>query len=327
MEGKILIVGGAGYIGSHTAKYFHAQGEEVIVFDNLSTGHRDFTLWGEFEEGDLSDITRLREVFEKHSICTVIHFAAHAYVGESVLEPEKYYRNNVVNTINLLMVMKEFGVNNIVFSSSCATYGQPTQVPIKEETQQLPLNPYGRTKLIAESILKDYQAAYGLNFIALRYFNASGADLDSEIGERHEPETHLIPNILAAAENNTQVKVFGDDYPTKDGSCIRDYIHVCDLASAHFLAYRHLLSGGISECINISSGTGYSIFDIVKESEKILGKKVDFLIEPRRAGDPAELVGTNTKAKDILGWQSEFSDLSTILSTAYKWLLKEKGKQ
>lgn len=327
MAEKVLIVGGAGYIGSHTAKYFNAQGVEIVIFDNLSTGHRDFARWGELEEGDLSDISRVREVFSKHDFSTVVHFAACAYVGESVLEPEKYYRNNVVNTINLLMVMKEFDVKNIVFSSSCATYGQPNHVPINEDTLQFPLNPYGRTKLIVESILKDYQAAYGFNFIALRYFNACGADIDSEIGERHEPETHLIPNILASAENNKQLTIFGDDYPTKDGSCIRDYIHVNDLASAHFRAHKYLISGGSSDCINISSGTGHSIFDVIKETERLLGKKVNFLVESRRPGDPAELVGTNIKAKDILGWESKFSDLNTILSTAYNWLLKEKGRQ
>ena len=261
----ILVVGGAGYIGSHINKRLYQKGCETVVFDNLVYGHREAVRWGILETGDLSDTERLEEIFEKYNIDMVFHFAAYAYVGESVTEPSKYYNNNVANTLHLLDTMVKYHVKTIVFSSTCATYGIPADMPVTEDMEQKPINPYGASKLMIERILSDYHKAYGLNYCCLRYFNAAGADPEGEIGESHNQETHLIPLILAAAAGDREaVKVFGTDYPTRDGSCIRDYIHVTDLADAHLLAMDYLQRGGESLCMNLGNCKGNSVLEVIE---------------------------------------------------------------
>lgn len=321
---KILVVGGAGYIGSHCVKELNRNGYATVTFDNLVYGHRDAVRWGEFEEGDMSDAERLREVFRKHKISGVMHFAAYAYVGESVQDPEKYYFNNVLATLNLLQVMREFGVKNFIFSSTCATYGVPSQIPIPENHPQAPINPYGQTKLMVEKILGDYERAYGLKSMIFRYFNAAGADPDGEIGERHNPETHLIPLVLGALLGKNELKVFGDDYPTTDGTCIRDYIHVVDLARAHILGLGRLLQGGESAVYNLGNGNGYSNKDVIETAERISGRKVPYTMAPRRPGDPPQLVGTAQRAVSELGWKPEFATLDQIMETAWNWHRKQQ---
>lgn len=318
-QGKILVVGGAGYIGSHAVKELNRQGYETVTFDNLVYGHRDAVKWGLFEEGDMADVERLREVFRTHPIAAVMHFAAYAYVGESVADPEKYYFNNVAATLNLLKVMREFGVNAFIFSSTCATYGEPQVVPIPEDHPQNPINPYGMSKLMVEKILADYGRAYGLKSIIFRYFNAAGADPDGEIGERHDPETHLIPLVMDAILGGRTLKIFGDDYPTADGTCIRDYIHVVDLARAHILGLERLLSGGASAVYNLGNGNGYSVKQIIECAEKVSGRKVPYEVAPRRPGDPAALIGSAEKAIAELGWKPEFADIERIIETAWNW--------
>jgi UDP-glucose 4-epimerase len=317
----ILVTGGAGYIGSHVNKLLSESGYETIVIDNLVYGHAEAALWGTLEIADLSDIDKLRSLFDKYRFDTVFHFAAYAYVGESVEEPAKYYRNNVVNTINLLDVMREFQSKRIIFSSSCATYGIPASVPIKEDASQNPINPYGRSKLMMEQILRDYNEAYGIDYCCLRYFNAAGASPSGEIGEWHEPETHLIPLVLDAAEDESRaVNIFGSDYPTKDGSCIRDYIHVMDLANAHVLAMDYLIKYKNSCCINLGNGAGVSVFEVVDAARRVTGKDVRVNISPRRPGDPPELVGSAEKARELLGWEPQYRDIDTIIRHAWLWL-------
>ncbi len=321
----VLICGGAGYIGSHINKLLAQKGYETIVFDNLVYGHREAVKWGRFVEGDLKNSDELDAVFEKFSVEAVLHFAAFAYVGESVVQPEKYYYNNVVNTLNLLHAMKEHGCDKIIFSSTCATYGVPEKLPITEDLPQKPINPYGATKLMVERIFKDYACAYGLKFAVLRYFNAAGADPKGELGESHNPETHLIPLVLeAAAGERADIKVFGTDYPTPDGSCIRDYIHVSDLATAHLLALEYLEKGGASDFFNLGNAQGTSVLEVIETAKKVTGKNFAVTFAPRRAGDPAVLIGSSEKAQKVLGWRPRYGDIETIVSHAWQWLKKRE---
>jgi UDP-glucose 4-epimerase len=316
----ILITGGSGYIGSHTNKYLNQKGIETLVFDNLVYGHLEFNKWGKFYKGDLSNLDDLRKVFAKNSIKAVIHFAAYAYVGESVIKPNKYYQNNLRNTINLLQVMHEFEVDKIIFSSTCATYGEPQYLPIDENHPQKPINPYGNSKYFVEQIIKDYHSAGFLNYCIFRYFNAAGADIDCEIGEWHEPETHLIPLVLdVPAGKREEITIFGTDYSTQDGTCVRDYIHVTDLAQAHYLGLMHLLEGKESNIFNLGNGYGFSVKEVIDCAEKITGKNIKRKFSERRAGDPSTLIGSADKAKEILGWKPEYNELEKIISTAWHW--------
>lgn len=318
MSGQnVLVVGGAGFIGSHTAKLLSRQGYEPVVYDNLSTGHLTSVRWGTFVEGDILDTQRLSKVVEDHAPLAVIHFAASAYVGESVEHPAKYYRNNVSGTQSLLEACRLADARNVIFSSSCATYGVPDQLPIGEGEAQRPINPYGRTKLIAEQMLADYSIAYGLRYVALRYFNASGADIDGEIGETHNPETHLIPRAMMAAAGNIDfLEVYGNDYDTPDGTCIRDYIHVADLARAHVLAVEHLVNGGNNLAVNLGTGHGTSIKEILDAISRLTGRNVPVEMRARRAGDPPVLYADPSLAAEKLGFQPFYSDLDTIIRTA-----------
>jgi len=317
---NILVTGGAGYIGSHCCKKLKESGYNPIVFDNFVYGHKDFVQWGPCVYGDIGDSTALERCFDQYDISALIHFAAFAYVGESVQDPEKYYTNNVAKGLNLLNVAVRRGVRRMIFSSTCATYGDPQYVPIDERHPQVPVNPYGRSKFMFESILADYERAYGLKHINLRYFNAAGADAAGDIGEKHNPETHLIPLIIAAAlDSGKEIKVFGGDYPTSDGTCIRDYIHVSDLAAAHLCALKKLLDGGDSGCFNLGTGQGYSVLEVIKAVSRVTGCPVRYEIVDRREGDPAELVAANVKAYEKLGWQPNESDLDSIVRTAWQW--------
>ena len=321
----ILVVGGAGYIGSHINKMLCSQGNKTVVFDNLVYGHTEAVSCGILEIGDLKDIKRLDEIFETYEIEAVFHFAAYAYVGESVNNPSKYYNNNVANTLHLLDIMRKHKVEYLVFSSTCATYGEPQSIPIIEDMEQRPINPYGASKLMIERILKDYHHAYGLNYCCLRYFNAAGADPEGEIGESHNPETHLIPLILsAAAGDRKSIKVFGNDYPTRDGSCIRDYIHVTDLADAHIKAMNYLKKGGESTCFNLGNCIGNSVLEVIKAAKEVTGRDIMIEIEQRRAGDPPILVGSAEKAKRILGWIPQYGDIKIILNHAWNWYCNKK---
>jgi len=316
----ILIVGGAGYIGSHLNKEITKKGYGTVIFDNLSYGHEEFAKWGTIERGDLRNIWDIKRVFKKYPIEAVMHFAAFTYVGESVEDPQKYYLNNVKNTLNLLQVMLEENVKYFVFSSTCATYGNPVEIPITENHPQNPINPYGRSKLIVEQILKDYSDAYGLKYASLRYFNAAGADPDCEIGEMHDPETHLIPLVLDAASSKREdIKIFGTDYDTPDGTCIRDYIHVTDLADAHILALEYLQKGGKSDFFNLGNGNGFSVKEVVETTRKITGKPIKEVEVERRHGDPPVLIGSSKKAIETLKWKPKYYDLSKIIETAWKW--------
>lgn len=320
---KILVTGGAGYIGSCVNAWLNKEGRKTIVLDNLIYGHRkalDVAPKSEFIEADLNDKNALKSVFKSHKIDAVLHFAAFAYVGESVLNPQKYYQNNVINSLNLLEAMLESGVKHIVFSSSCATYGNPLELPISESHPQNPINPYGRSKLIIEQILDDFSKAYGLNYVALRYFNAAGASRAFSIGESHNPETHLIPLVIKAAlGENSDLKIFGDDYPTKDGSCVRDYVHIDDLARAHILSVDYLLQGGKSDVFNLGNGDGFSNFEVLKAAQNIAKKDIKYTIAPRREGDPAILVGSCEKARQILGFECEIKEIEAILQSAFEW--------
>ncbi len=315
----ILVIGGAGYIGSHTVRMLAGQGYAPVVLDNLSKGHREAVAGYPFELGDLGDKARLAEIFKKYPIEAVMHFAAFIEVGESVKDPSKYYHNNVAQVLNLLDSMVENHINYFVFSSTAATFGEPVKPKIDETHPQNPINPYGNTKLMVEKMLEDFDTAYGLKSTALRYFNASGADDSGAIGESHNPESHLIPIVLqAAAGKRPSIKVFGNDYPTPDGTCIRDYIHVNDLARAHILALEKMMQEGKSNRFNLGSGTGFSVAELIAQAKKITG--VDFKVEvaPRRAGDPAVLVADSTKAQQVLGWKPQYS-LTRILQTAWNW--------
>lgn len=316
----ILVCGGAGYIGSHINKALHQEGYETVVFDSLIYGHWEAVKWGTFVKGDLANPDDLEAVFRDHDIDAVFHFAAFTYVGESVEDPEKYYYNNVGNTLNLLKVMRKHGCNKIIFSSTCATYGEPEKLPLTEDMPQHPINPYGATKLMVERIFKDYHAAYGLEFVVLRYFNAAGADPDGEIGESHNPETHLIPLVLdAASGKRADIKVFGTDYDTPDGSCIRDYVHVTDLASAHLLALHHLEAGKGSDFFNLGNAQGTSVLEVVEAARRVTGKDFKATITERRPGDPPKLVGSSEKAMRVLGWRPRFADIDAIVKHAWNW--------
>lgn len=316
---NILVIGGAGYIGSHMVRMLANQGYNPVVFDNLSKGHREAVANYPFELGDLGDKARLTEVFKKYGIEAVMHFAAFAEVGESVKEPSKYYHNNVAKVLDLLDALVENDIKYFVFSSTAATFGEPIRPKIDESHPQNPINPYGNTKLMVEKILADFDTAYGLKATALRYFNASGADDSGEIGESHNPETHLIPIVLqAAAGKRASIKMFGTDYPTPDGTCVRDYVHVNDLARAHILALEKMFKDNVSERFNLGSGNGFSVAEIVKEAKRITD--IDFTVEkaPRRDGDPAVLVADSAKAERILGWKPQYN-LTRIIETAWNW--------
>lgn len=316
----ILICGGAGYIGSHINKLLYQQGYETIIFDNLVYGHKEAVKWGKFIYGDLKNKNDLDAVFMSNHIDAVFHFAAYAYVGESVVDPEKYYINNVSNTLNLLNVMKKHNCNKIVFSSTCATYGMPEITPITEDMEQHPINPYGVTKLMVERILRDYHDAYGLEYAVLRYFNAAGADPDGELGESHNPETHIIPLVLDAASGEREdIKVFGTDYDTPDGSCIRDYIHVSDLADAHLAALRYLEQGEESDFFNLGNEKGTSVLEIIEAVKKVTGRDFTVIYGDRREGDPPKLVGSRKKTEKILGWKPRYDEIETIIKHAWQW--------
>ncbi len=318
----ILVTGGAGYIGSVTAELLRDRGERVVVLDDLFRGHRAAVPSDEpFYEGDIGDRELVARIAREHDLEACIHFGALAYVGESVLDPARYFTKNVEQGIALLDSLLKADVRRIVFSSTCATYGEPQQVPISEEHPQNPTNPYGWSKLFMERIMESYDHAYGLKYIALRYFNAAGAT--SELGEDHEPETHLIPNVLAAAQGQIPaVSVFGNDYPTPDGTPIRDYIHVSDLGSAHILALDYLRSGGKSDYINLGNGHGYSVMEVIETARRVTQSEIPIKIEPRRAGDPSRLVANSEKARAILAWKPAHPDLISILRTAWEWRVK-----
>jgi UDP-glucose 4-epimerase len=317
---KILVVGGAGYIGSHMVKHLACAGTDVITLDNLSYGYRDAVKYGEFVEGDLGDAAALDRVFSGHDIDAVMHFAAFIQVGESVLKPAMYYRNNVVNTVALLDAMVRHDIEHFIFSSTAAIFGEPEYTPIDERHPKQPINPYGRSKLMVEQILEDYDSAYGLKATCMRYFNAAGADPDGELGERHQPETHLIPLILQAASGRrADIKVFGDDYPTDDGSCVRDYIHIHDLCTAHSLGLDRMRETGRSARYNLGNGNGFSVQQVIDSARKVTGRDIRVSIEPRRAGDPAVLVADSTLARTELKWRPAYADLDTIIANAWRW--------
>jgi UDP-glucose-4-epimerase GalE len=317
---RILLTGGAGYVGSHCAKALAAAGHEGIVFDNLTFGHREFVCWGPLAEGDIRNAAALDAVFNAHQIDAVMHFAALAYVGESVTAPGRYYDVNVHGTRVLLDAMVRAGVSAIVFSSSCAVYGEPDSMPIRESTQARPINPYGFTKLVCERMMDDFGRAHRLRSARLRYFNAAGADPTAEIGEHHDPETHLIPLILDVALGlRPAVQIFGTDYPTPDGTAIRDYVHVCDLARAHVLALQYLLGGGDTIAVNLASGQGASVLQVIDTARAATGCKIDVREVQRRHGDPSILVAEATLARKVLGWSAERSDLVTIITGAWRW--------
>ena len=321
---KILVTGGAGYIGSHACLKLKEDGHRVLVYDNLIYGHVESALDWEVVNGDLGDTDKLREVFAKHEFDAVMHFAAYAYVGESVENPQKYFENNVVKGLNLLNVMNEFGVKKLIFSSTCATYGEPVTDYIDEDHPQNPINPYGESKLFFEKIINRYSEAYGLRAISLRYFNAAGADPEGRIGESHDPETHLIPLVLKTAKGERDfISIFGDDYDTPDGTCIRDYIHVFDLAAAHILALNKLDELDGNRFYNLGNGTGFSVKEVISCAEKITGVKVPTKITARREGDPARLVAEAGLAKSELGWKPRFAAIEDIIESAWNW---EKAK-
>lgn len=316
----VLIVGGAGYIGSHVNKAFHEQGKKTVVLDNLSRGFAPAVKWGELVTGDVGDRTVLEHIFTKYQIESVIHLSSFAYVGESVDKPLMYYQNNVCNTLALFQTMLDHNVKDIVFSSTCATFGHALRLPIDEDHPQNPINPYGHTKLMVEHVLRDCAHAYGLSSCVLRYFNAAGCDPQLEIGENHDPETHLIPICLQVASGQRDVlQIFGNDYDTKDGTCVRDYIHVTDLASAHFLASEFIKQHRGFHHFNLGNGEGFSVLEIVKKVEELTGRAVPTKFAPRRAGDPAILVGASKKAFEQLGWKPRYHSLDDIIGTAWKW--------
>jgi UDP-glucose 4-epimerase len=316
---NILVTGGAGYIGSHTIKQLLEKKHKIIVYDNLEYGHKEFIPKEVvFIHSNLSDYDKLNDTIKKYSINAIIHFAAYAYVGESVKNPSRYFNNNVSNGIKLLDAMVENKIKYIVFSSSCATYGTPKEIPITENCNQNPINPYGFTKLIFEKMLDYYENAYDIKSISLRYFNAAGATKDSSIGEKHNPETHIIPNLI----NNQTFEIYGNDYETKDGTCIRDYIHVIDLADAHIKALEYLIKNNKSEKLNLGTGKGISIFEIIKIFEEISKKKVNYIIKERREGDPPVLIADPSKAKKLLSWNPKY-DIYDIIKDAYNWHSKD----
>ena len=320
---KILVIGGAGYIGSHMVKMLGQKGCEVTTLDDLSSGHRDAVLTGEFVQGDFGQRSVLDKVLAK-GFDAVMHFASFIQVGESVQHPDKYYHNNVVNTLTLLDAMRFYGIKRFIFSSTAATFGEPQYTPIDERHSQWPINPYGRSKLMVEQVLADYDKAYGLKSVCLRYFNAAGADPEGQLGERHDPETHLIPLVLQAASGRrANISVFGTDYDTPDGTCIRDYIHIQDLCSAHWLAVQSLLNGADSQAYNLGNGNGFSVQEVIDTAERVSGRKIPVIYGARREGDPARLVADARLARDKLGWQPQFADLATIVQHAWNWELNQ----
>ena len=324
---SVLVTGGAGYIGSQTAKALARAGYDPVVFDNLSLGHRWAVQWGPLIEADVSDRQAVRRCLATYDIEAVIHCAANAYVGESVTAPRKYYQNNVSNTLTLLDELLEAGVRTIVFSSSCATYGKPLTPVISEDHPQEPLSPYGESKLFIERVLRSYDRAYGLRSVSLRYFNAAGADVDGHLGEDHDPETHLIPLAINAALGLAPpLDVLGADYPTVDGTAVRDYIHVGDLANAHVSALTHLLAGGATAAMNLGTGRGYSVKEIIAAVERISGRSVPHRFRPRREGDAPLLAADTARARKILGWAPEWSDIHGIIGTAWAWHSRQSAR-
>jgi UDP-arabinose 4-epimerase len=324
----ILVTGGAGYIGSHACKALAQAGYVPVSYDNLVYGHRWAVRWGPLEVGDIDDRIRLESVIEQYRPTAVMHFAAYAYVGESVTDPGKYYRNNVAGTLTLLETMRDQGIRRLIFSSTCATYGMPNQVPITEDHPQRPVNPYGASKLMIERMLQDFDAAHGIRATSLRYFNAAGADAEGEIGESHDPETHLIPLVLdAAAGCRSAISVYGDDYDTHDGTCIRDYIHVTDLAQAHVLALKALEGGATSNAYNLGNGQGFSVRQVIECAGRVTGRSIPVEIGPRRSGDPPRLVGDATRIREALGWSPRYETLDAILETAWRWHRKRADER
>jgi len=324
----LLVTGGAGYIGSHTVQHLLSLGESIVVLDNLVFGHRDALDHDRvtFIEGDLNDSALLDRVFAEHQPEAVLHFAAFCYVGESVENPLKYYRNNVAGPLTLLEAMERHDCKRFIFSSTCATYGNPVTMPMDETHPQNPVNPYGASKLMLERVLRDCEMAWGLQSVFLRYFNASGCDLEGRIGEDHDPETHLIPRILMAIRGDIEtITVFGTDYPTADGTCIRDYIHVNDLARAHALALDYLRQGGESTAVNLGTGRGFSVNEIIATAEAVTGKTVPVSYGPRRAGDPPELICNPAKAKAVLGWEAQHKDPQAHIQSAWNWMCQSHG--
>ena len=318
---SVLVTGGAGYIGSHACKALSQAGFTPVAYDNLSRGNAWAVKWGPLEVGDIADQSRLVNVLDVHRPIAVMHFAAYAYVGESVTEPMLYYTNNVSGTLSLISAMRAAGIDRLVFSSTCATYGVPSTLPITEAHPQAPISPYGHSKLMIERILRDADAAYGLRSISLRYFNAAGADPDGEIGEAHDPEPHLIPLVLGAAAGSVpHLTIHGSDYPTHDGTCIRDYVHVSDLADAHVRALRYLIDGNRSDFINLGTGEGCSIRQVVTSAEAVTGRRIPLTFGPRRPGDPAVMVADAGRAEQVLQWRSCQSDMDTILQSAWAWM-------
>jgi UDP-glucose 4-epimerase len=321
---KVLVVGGAGYIGSHMVKMLAGRGCAVTTLDDLSTGFRDAVLFGEFVLGSCSDIALINSVLSQ-GFDAVMHFASFSQVGESVKYPHKYYQNNVTNTLVLLDAMRQHGVKRFIFSSTAATFGEPVYIPMDEAHPQQPINPYGRSKLMVEQLLTDYDKAYGLRSVCLRYFNAAGADPQSELGERHNPETHLIPLVLQVASGRrSHISVFGRDYDTPDGTCVRDYIHIQDLCSAHWLALKYLVDGGGSQQFNLGNGGGFSVQDVIDCAARVTARAIAVVDEARRPGDPAQLVADATLAKLRLGWAPQYADLETIIGHAWHWELKSR---
>lgn len=319
---RVLVIGGAGYIGSHMVKMLGLQGYSVTTLDDLSSGHRDAVLFGDFVLGNFGDRTVLDALLPQ-GFDAVMHFASFIQVGESVQHPDKYYRNNVTYTLGLLDAMRAHGVNKFIFSSTAATFGEPQFTPIDEQHPQQPINPYGRTKLIVEQALADYDRAYGLKSVCLRYFNAAGADPDGLLGERHDPETHLIPLVLQAASGRLpSISVFGRDYDTPDGTCIRDYIHIQDLCSAHLLALKSLLNGADSQSYNLGNGNGFSVQEVIDTAERLTKCKVSVVTSPRRNGDPARLIADSTSIRVKLGWRPQYTDLATIIEHAWVWEIR-----
>lgn len=317
---KILVVGGAGYIGSHMIKRFQDTDHQIEILDNLSTGFEVNAQNYKLHVCDLSNKDQLHQILKDNNYESIMHFASFINVGESYIHPKKYYDNNVINTLNLLDCMVDLKISNFIFSSTAAVYGEPSLTPIKEDQNIAPVNPYGNTKAIVEKILKDYDLAYGLKYISLRYFNACGAHIDGTIGERHDPETHLIPLILQSASGRRKdFKVYGDDYDTKDGTCVRDYIHVMDLAEAHLLSLEKLIKNQKSDIFNIGNNKGFSVREIIRMAEKVTQSKIPYEITSRRKGDPSELIADNKKISEKLNWSANYSDLKTILETAWEW--------
>lgn len=320
-------MGGAGYIGSHLCKLLADSGFTVVVFDNLSTGHAAAVQWGELVEGDILDVDDLAAVFTEHGpFDGVFHFCAKSVVADSSRQPDEYYRNNLAGTLNLLDIMVLTGHQKLVFSSSAAIYGKGAETSLTENQSQQPINPYGHTKKMVEQILHDYHQAFGLSSVSLRYFNACGADSHAQIGERHECETHLIPNILKSllTDNPLELKIFGNDYPTPDGTCVRDYVHVTDLVTAHLLAFEHLTEHGGALAFNLGYGQGYSVLEVIKAVEQVTGVKVSYQMAEPRAGDPPILVADAEQAKTVLGWRPQFNDMKQIISTAWRWHQNEQ---